>query len=87
MICCRVILRDTNQTDCRPYHRVKASSPEYLSKGRVCADGLCNEKNVCVQKVKDYVTRFWKVIQKIDANSFGNLNNIILSFTFYKFII
>lgn len=72
MICCRIVLKDTNETDCRPYHQVKASAPEYLSRGRACIDGMCDEKQVCVQKVKDYVTRFWKVIQKLDVNSFGN---------------
>ena len=73
MICCRTSV--VNSTDeCRPFHTIfltQSQAPLYMSQGRACFDGLCEKNNVCVQKVKDYVSRFWKVIQKVTVSGFG----------------
>jgi len=83
MICCRLGL--DNATDvCKPYHVLFGEiSPRFMSKGRACHDGLCNEKNVCVNKVRDYVSRFWKVIQTATVSSFGKYYLIYLFIYFF----
>ncbi len=71
MICCRNAIVNTSQ-ECLPLHEtfpIYFKSPKYLTNGRPCVEGVCeNEK--CMQRVKDYVSRFWKVIQTATVSGF-----------------
>ena len=71
-ICCRHSSGNVT-SECEPF-KPKIDNkfgPYYLSNGRPCYDGICNEEAICEQKTKDYVTRFWKVIQTVTVSGFG----------------
>lgn len=71
-ICC--IHSNGNVTsECMPYKpNVESKFGHYnLSKGRPCFDGICNAETICEPRTKDYVTRFWKVIQTVTVSGFG----------------
>jgi disintegrin and metalloproteinase domain-containing protein 17 len=93
MVCCRNVFSLTNNSSgCLPLHEIFPAyfkSPRYLTNGRPCVEGVCeNEK--CMQRVKDYVSRFWKVIQTATVSGFlefmkrnivGSI--IVISLTFW----
>ena len=71
MVCCRNAFVNTSD-ECRPLHVTFSNyykSPKYLTNGRPCIEGFC-ENEVCIQRVKDYVSRFWKVIQTVTVSGF-----------------
>ena len=72
-ICCRETIGNRSG-QCRPFNEMfnlnNLINPYYLTNGRACIDGLC-ENFKCKQKVKDYVTRFWRVIQTVTVSSFA----------------
>ncbi len=73
-ICCRHSSGNVT-SDCLPFRPTVQNKfgPYYLSKGRPCFDGICNGEAICEQKTKDYVSRFWKVIQTVTVSGFGKL--------------
>ncbi len=72
MICCRNAISNATKQECLPLHESFPAyfrSPKYLTNGRPCVEGVCeNEK--CMQRVKDYVSRFWKVINTVTVSGF-----------------
>ena len=91
MICCRNVISNVTNQECMPLHDAFPAyfkSPKYLTNGRPCVEGVCeNEK--CMQRVKDYVSRFWKVIQTATVSGFVDFmkRNIVGTIIVFSLIV
>lgn len=67
--------KDACRRCCRDGHRNTACQPvdpiQILKDGTPCYNGICERNGICEKATQDFTLRLWGLIDKIDANSFG----------------